>query len=171
MIVIVTCPRRFEHEAAGEACRMLEGAGLARPSVSMPAMPGIVVLRVGSDPVEAVAAMARSVSDEPWAARYVQRAIPVQAEVPASVPDIAAAAVRLWGGSDAPYRVTVEKRHTQLSARAIISEIAGALGGRVSLDSPELVVLVQIIGPDAGVSVIRPGDILRTARAKLSDDC
>lgn len=171
MSVIITCPRRFEREAADEACRMLEGAGLDRPEATMPGMPGIVVLHVESDPVGAVASMARAVSDEPWSARYVQRAIPVQAEVPARVPDIAEAAVRLWDRRGGTYRVTVEKRHTQLSARAVISEIAGALGGRVSLGSPESVVLVEVIGPDAGVSVIRPGDILRTARAKLSDDC
>lgn len=174
MNVIVTCPRRFEQEAGAEAAGMVERAGLGSPEVELTGMPGILVLRAAADPVEAVAAMARAVRDEPWTARYVQRAIPVQACVPARVPDIVAAAVRLSGEArrGGTYRVTVEKRRTGLSAREIISRVAGALGGRVSLESPEHVVLVEVLGPDAGVSVIRPGDILRTAAAKLSgEDC
>ena len=174
MSVIITCPRRFEREAGAEAAGMLERAGLETPSVEMTDMPGILVLQTSTDPVEAVAAMARAVDDEPWTARYVQRAIPVQESVPARVPDIVEAAVRLSGvvRRGGTYRVTVEKRRTGLSAREIISGIADVLDGVVSLDNPDHVVLVEILGPDAGVSVIRPGDILRTARAKLSgQDC
>ena len=172
MNVIVTCPRRFEEEAGAEAVRMLEKAGIgarAEPS----GMPGILVLHADSDPVGAVAAMAGAVADEPWSARYVQRAIPVQACVPAREDQIVGAAVRLAGAikDGAAYRVTVKKRRTQLSARSIIAGIAGALDGKVSLESPERVVLVEILGAEAGVSVIRPGDVLRTALAKMSEDC
>jgi len=170
--VIVTCPRRFEPEAGDEALRMLKKSGIAaraRPT----GMPGILVLDADSDPVGAVAAMAEAVADEPWSARYVQRAIPVQESVPAREAQIVEAAVRLASriGPGSTYRVTVEKRRTQLSARAVISGIAGALDRKVSLEEPDYVAMVQILGPDAGVSVIRPGDMLRTALAKMSEDC
>lgn len=173
MSVIVTCPRRFEPEAGAEAAGMLEKAGLGACRVELTPMPGILVLHTAADPVGAVAAMARAVADEPWSARYVQRAIPVQASVPAREGAIVEAAVRLASsdGMGGTYRVTVEKRRTQLSARGIIAGIAGALGGRVSLENPDRIVLVEILGPDAGVSVLRPGDILRTALAKMSEDC
>lgn len=172
MNIIITCPRRFEREAGTEAAQMLERAGLQPPSIQLTDMPGILVLQTSSDPVEAVAAMARAIDDEPWTARYVQRAIPVQESVPSRISDIVEAATRLSVAIQGTYRVTVEKRHTALSAREIISRIADTLSGKVSLENPDYVVLVEILGADAGVSVIKPRDILRTAHAKLSgQDC
>lgn len=172
MNVIVTCPRRFEPEAGQEASRMLAKSGIGVSRVEATGMPGILVLQADSDPVRAVAAMAEAVADEPWSARYVQRAIPVQESVPAGEQEIVGAAVRLASriGPGSAYRVTVEKRRTSLSARALISGIAGKLDRKVSLDEPDYVVMVQILGPEAGVSVIRPGDVLRTALAKMSED-
>lgn len=152
---------------------MLERAGITDCRVQMTGMPGILVVHTGAEPVGAVAAMAAAVADEPWSARYVQRAIPVQESAPAREPDIVEAAVRLAAviGEGRTYRVTVEKRRTSLSARSIIAGIAGALDRKVRLEDPDYVVLVEILGPDAGVSVLRPGDILRTALAKMSEDC
>ena len=74
-------------------------------------------------------------------------------------------------GPDDTYRVSLEKRNTQASGQEIIRSVAATIPNRVSLEDPDVVVQVEILGGVAGVSVLRPGDIfsLETAKREMSD--
>ena len=69
------------------------------------------------------------------------------------------------------YRVSLEKRNTQMSGRDLIHSIASTIHNKVSLEDPDVVVQVEILGGVAGVSILRPGDIfsLETAKREMSD--
>ncbi|MCI0564530.1 MAG: THUMP domain-containing protein, partial [Nitrososphaera sp.] len=95
---------------------------------------------------------------EPWQVRYVLRVIPVHTVVSAEPASISNAARKLAASisNDDTYRITVEKRHSKLSSTEIIASIANDIHSKVDLESPSWVVLVQILGAQAGISVLRP---------------
>jgi len=64
----------------------------------------------------------------------------------------------------------VEKRWTSLRSREIIEAVAEGIDRRVDLENPDWVVLIEIIGKYAGVSVIRPSDILHALKERRATD-
>jgi tRNA acetyltransferase TAN1 len=64
------------------------------------------------------------------------------------------------------FRITVEKRHTVLTPADIIATLASKIDNRVKLKNPDWIVLVEIIGAFAGVSILRPNQIFRSVIEK-----
>ena len=64
------------------------------------------------------------------------------------------------------FRITVEKRHTGLSSRTIIDTVAKKIDRTVDLETPDKILLIEIIGELAGLSIITPADILSVEREK-----
>ena len=170
MNLIVTCPRHFEPDAADELERLCEMLGFGVPRTTITEMPGILTAEAGGDPVGITRAIVALIRDEPWSVRYAQRIIPVQETTVTRMEEILGSAGRLRSGMGAgdTFRVTVEKRHSDISGREIISGIADIIRNRVSLEDPDWVVLVEVLGARTGVSVIRPGDVASVQRVKRS---
>lgn len=179
MNLAATCARSLEGRAASEILRVVSGLGDPDASARrIDSMPGIVLARTSLDPLLVPRAVRRALDDEPWTVRHLYRVIPLQRWLPADADGIVKAASEMAAagiGAGESYRITVEKRSTGLSAREIVSRtadlIASAAGTaeqppRVSLESPDRIVLVEIFGPHAGVSVISPADLLSAEREK-----
>lgn len=162
---------------------MLSSLGDDTAEARRSSMPGIVLARTALDPLLVPRAVRRALEDEPWTVRHLYRIIPLQRWLPdasaASADGIVAAASEMAASAIAAgesYRVTVEKRSTSLSSREIVSRTADAIASaaaasgapppRVSLESPDRIVLVEIFGPSAGVSVVAPSDLLSAEREK-----
>ncbi|HUV34820.1 MAG TPA: THUMP domain-containing protein, partial [Candidatus Desulfaltia sp.] len=69
-------------------------------------------------------------------------------------------------GQEESFRVTLEKRRTQLSSLEIIEPVAELFDRKVNLENPDWVVLVEVLGKDAGVSVVKPGDVLNVQKER-----
>jgi tRNA acetyltransferase TAN1 len=65
------------------------------------------------------------------------------------------------------FRITVEKRFTQLSTRDIIEAAAANIERKVNLTSPDKILLIEIVGGTTGMSVIKPDDILSVSKEKF----
>jgi tRNA acetyltransferase TAN1 len=57
------------------------------------------------------------------------------------------------------YRITIEKRNSDISSTEIISKIADNITNKVSLEKPDWIVLIEILGNKTGVSVLKSDDI------------
>ncbi len=64
------------------------------------------------------------------------------------------------------FRITIEKRHTDLSSKTIIDTVAKKIERTVNLDSPDKIVLIEIISQRAGLALITQDDILSIEKAK-----
>jgi tRNA acetyltransferase TAN1 len=64
------------------------------------------------------------------------------------------------------FRITVEKRHTDLSSRTIIETVAKGIERVVDLDSPDKILMIEVIGQLAGLALIQPEDVLSVEREK-----
>ncbi len=168
MNLIVTCPRHFEHDALEEIGSIFEREGLEKPETAVTEMPGILTVKTGHDPVGVIRRISKIIEDEPWLVRYSQRIIPIHRTSASQIREILASVEKIKSAiaEGQTYRITVEKRHSGLSGRELIAEIAGIIDREVSLESPDWVVLVEILGPRAGVAVVRPGDIISVVKRK-----
>ncbi len=72
---------------------------------------------------------------------------------------------------DQTYRITVEKRNSNISSDEIISKIASNIQNKVSLEESDWIVLIEILGSEAGIAVLKAEDILSVQKTKraLSD--
>ena len=169
---VVTCPRHMEEDAMAEAACLLESMGGAVPHAEPTGISGIVVVHAGPDPVAYSRWVRQTVAEEPWSVRYIRRIIPVHATGRSDTESILDMARSLLPriGSEDTYRVSLEKRNTAASGRGLINAIASEIPNRVSLENPDAVVQVEILGGVAGVAVLRPGDIfsLETTKRSLS---
>src|SRR5262245_26977201 len=64
------------------------------------------------------------------------------------------------------FRVTVEKRRNAIASREIIDSIATRVPRKVELEHPSKIVMIEIIGDLAGVSVLRPTSVFGVEKEK-----
>jgi tRNA acetyltransferase TAN1 len=166
--LIVSTPRFREEDVCNEFLDMLDEFGDPDAEAEITDVTGLVVVRTSLDPFLVVEKLKELVSSEPWEVRYTLRALPVERIVAPELEDIQGAAGELAAriGQDESFRITVEKRHSALHSSEIISYVADAVKRKVDLESPDWIVLVEIIGRHAGVSIVRPGQIFSSVVEK-----
>jgi tRNA acetyltransferase TAN1 len=168
--LIITCPRHFEEEASEEVKRILIELGDQEPKIIISSMPGILTGISSLNPIESIEKIREKILDEPWSVRYCLRIIPIQGVCKTNIKEIEDEVLKRIGviKSEDSYRITIEKRNSKVSSDEIISKIAKNILNKVSLDSPDWVILIEIIGDEAGVSVIRNNNILSVEKTKRS---
>jgi len=68
------------------------------------------------------------------------------------------------------YRITIEKRNTDISSTEIITEIANIFPNKVSLNQPDWIVLIEILGNDTGISILKDDELFSLDKAKRMSD-
>lgn len=129
---------------------------------------GLLMVTTSLDAFHTVAKIRAKILDEPWSIRYCHRFIPVQESTRASISEIIAAVARhleLLQPEDT-YRITVEKRGSDLSTKDLVEAVADTISNKVSLEGFDWNIVIEILGDIAGVSILRSGDIVSTMKVK-----
>ena len=152
--------------AASELRELLTYLGDPSPEVSMTRITGLITAYTSLNPFQVIERVKEILGEEPWRISSLLRFIPIERVVEAKPEKIAEAVEELASKipETASFRVTVEKRHTNLSSRELIEATASKVDRRVNLENPDWVVLVEVLGGVAGVSVIKPEQILSTTK-------
>ena len=129
---------------------------------------GLVVGKTKLEPIKTIHALRLLFKERPWEFKYSLKIVPIQKVVHADLPEIENAAVSLAAGigKEENFRVTVEKRHTDLSSKSIIDSVAKRIERKVNLESPQKIVLIEIIGQSVGLSLICSEDVLSIEKEK-----
>ena len=108
------------------------------------------------------------VRSEPFKVRFIMRIIPVDRVVDTKVAAIVKAVKDLAPaiGPGETFRITIEARDSPYSDKELIDAIADAVDRKVSLDSPDKIVLLEVFGEYSGISVISPHDIVSIQKLK-----
>lgn len=132
------------------------------PKVEITDIHGVITAQTSLDPFHVIERVREMAVREPWKVSGLMRLIPVERVVETRPDRIAEAAEALKDRipPEATYKVVVEKRHTQLSSREIIEAVASRIERKVNLESPDWIVLVEVLGGVTGVSVLRPEQVL-----------
>ncbi len=129
---------------------------------------GLVVAKTKLDPIRAIHDLRALLKDRPWEFKYTLKLVPIQKVVDAQLQEIEQAAVTIANGiaDNEKFRITVEKRHTDLSGKTIIETVAKRIERTVDLESPDRILLIEVIGQLVGLALITPDDILSIEREK-----
>lgn len=170
MNLIITCPRHFENETLEEIKGILNEMGDTNPIILITEMPGILTISTKINELEVIKNIQEKILDEPWRIRYCLRIIPIQSTVTTNLEDIRKEIRKLIGviNSDETYRITIEKRNFNISKNEIIKEIANYLTNKVSLEDPDWIILIEIIGNTTGLAVLRKESIVSVEKMKRS---
>ena len=68
------------------------------------------------------------------------------------------------------YRITIEKRNTDVSSTEIITDIAKIFPNKVSLNQPDWIVLIEILGEKTGISILKDSEIFSLDKTKRMSD-
>ncbi|MDH3853221.1 MAG: THUMP domain-containing protein [Nitrosopumilus sp.] len=170
MNLIITCARHLEPETEEELIDILEELGDSNVKVSITNMPGILTAKTKLDPVDAVRKIKEMLLDEPWSVRYCLRIIPIQKVIETKIEEMGKIIVELSDQilDDETYRITIEKRNSNASSKEIITKIADKIKNKVSLEFPDKVLLIEILGNITGISILKKSDILSIEKTKRS---
>ena len=166
--LLVSTSRGNERNTCSEMWYLLGEAGDRATVVERTQVIGLVVARTKIDPVTAIDRLRSLLLERPWEFRYTLKVTPIIGTVASDPQRIEDLAVKLAEvlKKDEKYRITVEKRRTSISGRALIEAVANRIDREVDLDEPDKIVLIQILGEVTGVSVIPPDKILSVEREK-----
>ena len=68
------------------------------------------------------------------------------------------------------YRITIEKRNASIPTNEIITEIAKIFPNKVSLNNPDLIVLIEILGDKTGISILKNNELFSLDKSKRMSD-
>ena len=110
------------------------------------------------------------VRSEPFRVHFIQRMIPVDIVVDTTLEQIKEAAAQispqiLQGES---FRIDISERDSPVSRKELIDTIAEVVDRKVSLNSPDKVFDVEVLGEYTAMSVVRPDEILSITKLKRS---
>ncbi len=168
MNLIVTCSRHLEEEASDEISKTLMMLGDDKPKTEHSRFSGIVMVQTSLDPFHVISKIRTKILDEPWSVRYCHRFIPIQESTRDALDEIVKAVqnhTHSMQPSDS-YRITIEKRGSELSTRELIDTIAGTVKNKVSLEKYDWNIIVEILGDIVGVSILKESDIISTLKIK-----
>ena len=170
MNLIVTCARNLEGEAEEEIMDILDELGDPDVKISVSNMSGIITVQTKLDPIEVVRKMKEILLDEPWSIRYCLRVIPIQKIVETNLEKIQECISSISNKieDNESYRILIEKRNSDISSKEIITNIANQIKNKVSLDFPDKIILIEILGIVTGISLIKKSDILSLEKTKRS---
>ena len=170
MNLIVTCARHLEGETENELIDILDELGDSDVTISVSSMSGIITVQTKLDPIEVVRKMKEMLLDEPWSIRYCLRVIPVQKIVETNIEEIEKIISSISNQIEEKesYRILIEKRNSDISSKEIITKIASNIKNKVSLDFPDKVILIEILGIVTGISILKKSDILSLEKTKRS---
>jgi len=170
MNLIITCARHLEGDAEEEIIDILDELGDSDVKISVSSMSGIITVQTKLDPIEVVRKMKETLLDEPWSIRYCLRVIPVQKVIKTNIEEIEKEICSMSDQIEKKksYRILIEKRNSDISSKEIITKIANGIKNKVSLDFPDKIILIEILGIVTGISILKKSDILSLEKTKRS---
>ena len=157
-------------ETKQEISNILDKIGDSEPKITITNMSGILTAETKLDPIDVVKKIKEMVLDEPWCIRYSLRMIPIQKITETKIDSIEEGIsdlIELISSQDS-YRISIEKRNSDISSQELISRIANKVKNKVSLEFPDKVILIEILGNKTGIAIVKKTDILSVEKTKRS---
>ena len=168
MNLIITCARSLESETKNEIKKILGELGAQEPEILNVGMRGILMVNTIIEPSKIIDWVKNKISEEPWLIRYCLRIIPIQSITETEIDKIKQNVIKLKDRiqKNDSYRITIEKRNTSISSNEIITEVAKIFPNKVSLNQPDWIILIEILGNKTGISILKDGELFSLDKSK-----
>ena len=161
----------MELETIDEVTKLLNEFGDSEPKIFKTDFSGIIKIETVIELFQLVEKFRSKIENEPWELRYCSRIIPIQKTcqtdliiIKQNVADL----IPLIEPNET-YKISIERRNSELIRNEIISNIAKLLTNHVSLEKPDWEIIIQIIGNETGISVLPNNSILSVSKLKRLD--
>jgi len=170
--LIITCARNLESETKNEIRKILDELGDQEPEILNVGMRGILMVNTIIEPSKIIDWVKNKIIEEPWLIRYCLRIIPIQRMTDTEIDKIKQNVIKLKDTiqKNDSYRITIEKRNTSISSNEIITEVAEIFPNKVSLNQPDWIILIEIIGNETGISILKNDELFSLDKAKRMSD-
>jgi len=170
--LIITCARSLESETKNEISKILDELGDQEPEILNVGMRGILMVNTIIETSKIMDYVKNKVIEEPWLIRYCLRIIPIQMITETEIDKIKQNVIKLKDTiqKNDSYRITIEKRNTSISSNEIITEIAKIFPNKVSLNQPDWIILIEILGNETGISILKNDGMFSLDKAKRMSD-
>ena len=168
--LLATTMRGNERAMCNELLYILkEELGDVQAQTAKTKIRGLIVAKTSLDPVEAVGKFRYILTERPYEFRYALRIVPIQMVVHTDLSEIKKSTQEMASkiGENQSFRVTVEKRFTELHSKDIIEAAAGDLNRRVDLKNPDWILQIEVLGRLTGISLLKPSDVLAVVKEKM----
>ena len=167
MNLLVTSAKGLEARASAEFKEIALLSGSRKLTIERSAYDGVIEVEA-ENPKALISFITDFVKSEPFKVRFIMRLIPVDRVVDTKMKDIVEATKDLASeiGQSQTFRITIESRDSPYSDRELIDAIADAIDRKVSLDSPDKIVLLEVFGEYSGLSVLAPDEIVSIPKLK-----
>ena len=172
MNLLVTCARNLETETKNEIEKILDEIGDQESEILNVGMRGILMVNTSIEPSKIIDCVRDKITEEPWLIRYCLRMITIQSMTETEMGEITKNVIKLKDviQKNDSYRITIEKRNTNMSSTEIIAEIAKIFPNKVSLNQPDWIILIEILGNKTGMSILKDDELFSLDKAKRMSD-
>lgn len=169
--IIISTFRYKEEEAENEFKQILDSYKIEHSS-EISEISGIIKFLVNDDPMRIISIIRKILQESPWEIRFTLRVIPILYVVDTDLAEITKVMEEMKKkiSLDDTYRITVEKRHSPLKTQQIINDCANIINRKVSLENPNKIILIEILGKYCGISLVNNGDIFSSIKEKRELD-
>ena len=167
--LLVTTARGSEEDACSEIWYLLGEIGDEAANVDKTGVKGLVVAKSALNPFEVIEKLREMLKHHPSEFRYLLRIIPIDKVVRTDIEEIKSTAAEMASKimAEDTFRVTVEKRFSDIPSNEIIREVAAKVERKVDLNNPKKIFLIEVVGGLTGMSVVNPADILSVGRERM----
>ncbi|MEM4274335.1 MAG: THUMP domain-containing protein [Candidatus Nitrosocaldaceae archaeon] len=172
MNLIATTYRHAENKVIMELKEILGELGDNNAKIEYTNISGLVRCSTKLDAKDVIRRVKEIINEEPWRFRFILRLIPIDIVTNTEISKIRDIAIKLSSNikEGESYKIEIEKRFTTLKSKDIISSIAEAIDRRVDLEEPDWIILIEIIGRDTGISLLKKDEIFSLVKSKRSID-
>jgi tRNA acetyltransferase TAN1 len=166
--LLITTTRRNEINACQETWYLLNQIGDPDPKTDTTPIRGVITAKTMLPPQQAIQELRTFLREHPREFNYTLRIVPIQRITRTDLHEIEQTATELAQHlrPDETFRITVEKRFTNTPTKAIIEAAAKNIQNKVNLTSPDRVIIIEVIGKITGMSILKPTDIMSTAKER-----
>jgi len=152
--------------ARREAAGILSLLGDDSPTIRRTLVKGVMGILTFLDAHQLHAGLRKFVEDKPNEFWFTQRWIPVDVWTTSDVESMKEGVKKVAKiDADERWMMVVEKRrYDGLPTPDIIKELAELIEAKVDLKKPDKIVRIDILGPYAGISLLRPGELFSALR-------
>ena len=152
--------------------KILDELGDQEPEILNVGMRGILMVNTIIEQSKIIDYVKNKMIEEPWLIRYCLRIIPIQIITETEIDKIKQNVIKLKDTiqKNDSYRITIEKRNTSISSNEIITEIAKIFPNKVSLNQPDWIILIEILGNETGISILKNDGMFSLDKAKRMSD-
>ncbi len=165
MYLLISTPRNLETPAYTEMKVLLKEIDIQQIERKPLNISGLVLVKVGKDPLQIVQELRKILEVDPWRLKVVYKIKPIETLVDTRL-DLLGEAVEAFVPrirTDRSFKIELKRRFTNIKSEVLIAELAQRFDCPVDLENPEKILLVEVLGPNTGLSVCSPEDILSIA--------